>query len=113
MRDYKIGIIGGGASGIALAARMVESLPVGLSTADLSIVLLDARGFNGGNAYAPDVQTNLMNTTCGAVDRAYGGAFGLLDWVRETAANSGASSDAYLPRPVVGAYLADLVTRTR
>ena len=75
MRDYTIGIIGGGASGVALAVKMVESLPVGLSTANLSIVLFDTRGFNGGNAYAPDVHTNLMNTTCGAVDRNFGGDF--------------------------------------
>ena len=91
---------------------MVEALPVGLSTADLSIVLFDARGFNGGNAYAPDVRTNLMNTTCGAVDRNFGGAFSLLDWLRENAWNGGISSDVYLPRPVVGEYLAALVSRT-
>ncbi|MCY4012941.1 MAG: FAD/NAD(P)-binding protein [Gammaproteobacteria bacterium] len=116
MRDYMIGIIGGGASGIALAARMVESLPVGLSTADLSIVLFDARGFNGGNAYAPDVRTNLMNTTCGAVDRNFGGAFGLLDWAEENASggmHGGVSSDDYLPRPVVGEYLSGLLARSR
>ena len=113
MRDYTIGIIGGGASGVALAARMVESLPVGLSTADLSIVLFDARGFSGGNAYAPDVRTNLMNTTCGAVDRNFGGAFGLLDWARERPPSGRAASDAYLPRPVVGEYLSDLLARAR
>ncbi|MCY3813369.1 MAG: FAD/NAD(P)-binding protein [Gammaproteobacteria bacterium] len=116
MRDYTIGIIGGGASGVALAARMVESLPVGLSTADLSIVLFDARGFNGGNAYAPDVHTNLMNTTCGAVDRNFGGAFGLLDWAQENATppvHGGVSSDGYLPRPVVGEYLSGLLARTQ
>ena len=116
MRDYTIGIIGGGASGVALAARMVESLPVGLSTLDLSIVLFDAHGFNGGNAYAPDVRTNLMNTTCGAVDRNFGGAFGLLDWAQENASagmHGDVSSDAYLPRPVVGEYLSDLLGRAR
>ncbi len=110
MRDYTIGIIGGGASGVALAVKMVESLPVGLSTANLSIVLFDTRGFNGGNAYAPDVHTNLMNTTCGAVDRNFGGDFGLLEWARE---NGSVSSDAYLPRPLVGEYLADLLARTQ
>ena len=113
MRDYTIGIIGGGASGVALAAKMVESLPVGLSTADLSIVLFDARGFNGGNAYAPDVRTNLMNTTCGAVDRNFGGAFGLLDWARGHPPSVGAASDAYLPRPVVGEYLSGLLARAQ
>ena len=120
MRDYTVGIIGGGASGIALAAKMVDSMPVGLSTAELTIVLFDARGFNGGKAYASDVHTNLMNTTCGAVDRNFGGEFGLLEWARENTASwspDGAaedvSPDAYMPRPVVGRYLADLLARTR
>lgn len=111
-----IAIIGGGASGVALAAKMVEALPVGPSTADLSIALFDARGAGGGNAYAADLPTNLMNTTCGAVDRAYGGAYGLLQWARQNPGEwqphvnqADLESGTYLPRPLVGAYLRDLL----
>lgn len=111
-----IAIIGGGASGVALAAKMVEALPVGPSTADLSIALFDARGAGGGNAYAADLPTNLMNTTCGAIDRAYGGAYGLLQWARQNPGEwqphvkqADLESGTYLPRPLVGAYLRDLL----
>ena len=118
--QYTIAIIGGGASGVALAAKMVEALPVGPSTSDLSIALFDANGARGGNAYAADLPTNLMNTTCGAIDRAYGSAFGFLRWTRQNSAKwqpyadqAGLESGAYLPRPIMGAYLHDLLQHAR
>lgn len=117
---YTIAIIGGGATGVCLANKIVEALPVGLSTASVSIVLFDARGCNGGTAYAPDVPSNLMNTTCSAVDRAFGGEFGILDWARANPAKwqpyvetSELGSGTYLPRPVVGLYLSDLTEHAR
>ncbi|MDE0349639.1 MAG: FAD/NAD(P)-binding protein [Gammaproteobacteria bacterium] len=118
--QYTIAIIGGGASGVALAARMVEALPVGPSTADLSVALFDAGGARGGNAYAADLPTNLMNTTCGAIDRAYGSAFGFLRWARQNQGKwqphvdqANLESGTYLPRPVVGTYLRDLLQHAR
>ena len=118
--QYTIAIVGGGASGVSLAARMVEALPVGPSTADLSIALFDAHGAAGGNAYAADLPTNLMNTTCGAIDRACGSAFGFLRWARQNpgkwrpqAGQVELESGAYLPRSVVGAYLRDLLRHAR
>ncbi|MDE0190796.1 MAG: FAD/NAD(P)-binding protein [Gammaproteobacteria bacterium] len=115
-RHYTIAIIGGGATGVCLANKIVEALPVGLSTATVSLALFDARGCTGGAAYAPDVASNLMNTTCGAVDRAFGGEFGILDWARDNPAkwqpyvgDGQLDTTTYLPRPVVGSYLSDLV----
>ena len=115
-RQFTIAIIGGGATGVCLANKIVEALPVGLSTAAVSLVLFDACGCNGGTAYSPDVASNLMNTTCGAVDRAFGGGFGILDWAKDNPAKwqphlAGRPLDTgtYLPRPVVGSYLCDLV----
>ncbi|MDE0443848.1 MAG: FAD/NAD(P)-binding protein [Gammaproteobacteria bacterium] len=115
-RHYTIAIIGGGATGVCLANKIVEALPVGLSTATVSLALIDARGCNGGAAYAPDVASNLMNTTCGAVDRAFGGEFGILDWARDNPSkwqpyvdDGQLDTTTYLPRPVVGFYLSDLV----
>ena len=118
--QYTIAIIGGGATGVCLANKIVEALPVGLSTAKVSIVLFDARGCDGGAGYAPDLPSNLMNTTCGSVDRAFGGEFGILDWARSNPGKwqpytQGAELDAstYLPRPVVGLYLSDLAEYAR
>ena len=118
--QFTIAIIGGGATGVSLANKMVEGLPVGLSTASVSLALIDPRGCNGGAAYAPDVATNLMNTTCGAVDRAFGGEFGILDWARDNPAKwqpytNGPllNASTYLPRPVVGLYLSDLAEHAR
>lgn len=118
--QYTIAIVGGGASGVALAAKMVEGLPVGPSTSDLSIVLFDANGARGGNAYAADLPTNLMNTTCGAIDRAYGSGFGFLRWTRQNPAGwrphvdqADLESGAYVSRPIVGAYLHDLLRHAR
>ncbi|MXX62216.1 MAG: hypothetical protein F4112_15555 [Holophagales bacterium] len=117
---YTVAIIGGGASGVALAARIVEHLPAGLSTANLSIALFDARGCDGGNAYAPDAPSNLMNTTCGAIDRVYGGSFGILEWAEENPGKwqpyverADLEAGAYIPRPVVGLYLSDLLDHAR
>lgn len=117
--QYAIAIIGGGATGICLANKIVEELPVGRSTAAVSLVLFDAPG-GGGGAYTPDVATNLMNTTSGAVHRSFGGDFGILDWARDhpekwQAWASGPELDpnAYLPRSVVGLYLKDLAEHTR
>ncbi|MYB36217.1 MAG: hypothetical protein F4Y26_02265 [Gammaproteobacteria bacterium] len=114
-RNYTIAIVGGGASGIGLAAKMVESMPHGLSTAQVSIAIFDAQGLRGGNAYAPDVSSNLMNTLCGAVDRSFGGAFGIARWAAEhpdkwqsDVGGAELDADAYLPRPVVGKYLSGL-----
>ena len=119
-RNYTIAIIGGGASGVGLAARMVEALPVGSSTANLSIVLFDARGCHGGNAYADDTLSNLMNTTCGAIDRGFGGEFSFLEWAAENPdrwqpllGERTLDTQAYVPRPVVGRYLADLLAHAR
>ena len=115
-RHFTIAIIGGGATGVCLANKIVEALPVGLSTATVSLALFDAGGCTGGAAYAPDVASNLMNTTCGAVDRAFGGEFGILDWARDNPAkwqpyvgDGQLDTTTYLPRPVVGSYLSDLV----
>ena len=119
-RNYTIAIIGGGASGVGLAARMVEALPVGLSTADLSIALFDTHGCRGGNAYADDTLSNLMNTTCGAIDRGFGGEFSFLEWAtdnpdrwRPLLGERSLDTQAYVPRPVVGRYLADLLAHAR
>ncbi|MDE0367032.1 MAG: FAD/NAD(P)-binding protein [Gammaproteobacteria bacterium] len=119
-RNYTIAIVGGGASGVGLAARMVEALPIGLSTANLSIALFDARGCQGGNAYADDTPSNLMNTTCGAIDRGFGGAFSFLGWASENPhrwrpllGERTLDTQAYVPRPVVGRYLADLLANAR
>ncbi len=120
VRDYTIAIIGGGASGVGLAAKMVESLPTGLSTAKVSIALFDVRGFGGGAAYSSDAQSNLMNTLCGAIDRGFGGEFGILKWAAENPdkwkpllASSEFDASIYLPRPVVGLYLSDLAAHAR
>lgn len=117
--QYAIAIIGGGATGICLANKIVEELPMGRSTAAASLVLFDAPG-RGGGAYAPDVATNLMNTTSGAVHRSFGGEFGILDWARDHpekwqawAPGPELDTNAYLPRPVVGLYLKDLVEHAR
>lgn len=118
--QFTIAIVGGGATGVCLANKMVEGLPVGLSTAAVSLILFDPRGCNGGTAYSPDVASNLTNTTCGAVDRAFGGEFGILDWARDNPAKwqpytYGPLLDesTYLPRPVVGSYLSDLAQHAR
>ena len=119
-RRIAIAIVGGGASGVGLAASMVEYLPVGLSTVNLSITLFDACGFHGGNAYAPDTSRNLMNTTCGAIDRGFGGEFGFLRWVegntdkwRPLLNERTLDTDNYAPRQVVGLYLSDLLAHTQ
>ena len=118
--QFTIAIVGGGATGVCLANKMVEGLPVGLSTATVSLVLFDPCGCNGGTAYSPDVASNLMNTTCGAVDRVFGGEFGILDWARDNPAKWQPytyepllDESTYLPRPVVGSYLSDLAQHAR
>ncbi|MDE0488797.1 MAG: hypothetical protein F4Z95_04075 [Gammaproteobacteria bacterium] len=119
-RNYTVAIIGGGASGTGLAARIVEALPVGLSTANLSIALFDTQGCRGGNAYADDTLSNLMNTTCGAIDRGFGGEFSFLEWAAENpdrwrhlVGKRMLDTQAYVPRPVVGRYLVDLLAHAR
>ena len=109
MSQFTIAIIGGGATGVCLANKIVEALPVGLSTATVSLALFDPHGCNGGAAYCVDVPSNLMNTTCGALDRAFGGEFGIPEWAGRHPAKwqpyaNGPRLDAstYLPRPVVG-----------
>lgn len=119
-RDYIVAIVGGGASGVGLAASIVERLPVGLSTANVSMALFDSGGSRGGTAYAEDAASNLMNTTCGAIDRGFGGEFGFLRWVgenpdrwRPVLGERTFDIDSYVPRPVVGLYLADLLAHAQ
>ncbi|MDE0691422.1 MAG: FAD/NAD(P)-binding protein [Gammaproteobacteria bacterium] len=118
--DYTVAVIGGGASGVALVARIVESLPAGLSTANVSIALFDVHGCRGGNAYAADTPSNLMNTTGSAIDGGYGGDFGFLRWAGENSdrwrpllGDRTPDASGYVPRPVFGLYLADLLAHAQ
>ena len=70
---YDTIIVGAGASGISLLNRMAKSLPEGLSAKGITIAIADSRAESGGHAYAPDSASNLINTTCGAIDRGFGG----------------------------------------
>ena len=115
---YNVVIVGAGASGISLLNKIVETLPEGLSTKGITIAIVDSGPECGGRAYPPDSVSNLMNTKCGAIDRGFGGGYGFLQWAahneskwRPLMGGDEIGEDSYVPRPVVGLYLAGLKER--
>lgn len=116
IKQCSIAIVGAGASGIALLNQIVNSVPKRLSQGGLRVTIFEGKaGKIGGNAYEQDATSNLMNTTCGAIDRNFGHGFGILQWLnayparwRDLAPDAVVSESLYLPRPVVGRYLEDL-----
>jgi|GEM_PF-974063 uncharacterized NAD(P)/FAD-binding protein YdhS len=115
-----ISIIGAGATGIGLVNQIIRSLPVGLDINDIRILIFDShKKIEGGNAYSKDIYTNLMNTKCGTIDRVYGEGYGILEWSKNNKnkwkaymLGSDIDKDSYIPRTVVGLYLADLLDFT-
>ncbi|MAD45521.1 MAG: hypothetical protein CMH98_10985 [Oceanospirillaceae bacterium] len=116
-KNNTIAIVGTGAAGISLANQIVRSLPLGLNMSGLTILMFDKpEQIGGGNAYAIDSHTNLMNTKCGAIDHGFGAGFGILQWAKDNVAKwkpymlgRHIDEDTYAPRPVVGLYLQDLL----
>lgn len=110
-------IVGAGATGIGLVNQIIRTLPIGLKRIGIKVLLFDSKkNIEGGNAYAKDIYSNLMNTKCGAIDRGYGEGFGILEWARSNThqwkpymPNANIDEDTYAPRPVVGLYLSDLL----
>jgi uncharacterized NAD(P)/FAD-binding protein YdhS len=121
LEQCTVGIIGSGATGISLANQIVRTLPLGINLNGIRIVMFEGKGAHlGGNAYANDSSTNLMNTKCGAIDRGYGEGFGILEWAkknqhkwRELVLDKQINEDTYVPRAVVGLYLTDLFSEAK
>ncbi|WP_433137179.1 FAD/NAD(P)-binding protein [Actinomadura nitritigenes] len=98
-----IAVVGGGASATLVAAHLLRRTgPVP------RLLLIDGRGLHGrGQAYSTDDPNHLLNARAANMSGVEGDPGHLLDWTR--AQGIEASGEDFLPRPLYGRYLRDLL----
>lgn len=107
-RGPVIAIIGGGASGTLAAAHLLHAAVA--RQVPLRIALIDRLGRHGlGQAYATTNPHHLLNAPAGRMSALAGDPDHLVRW----AAGAGWPAPGFLPRPVYGRYLRDLLANAR
>ncbi len=107
-RGPVIAIVGGGASGTLAAVHLLRAA-VGRQV-PLRIALIDRLGRHGrGQAYATANPHHLLNAPAGRMSALAGHPDHLVGW----AAGAGFPAPDFLPRPVYGRYLRDLLADAR
>jgi uncharacterized NAD(P)/FAD-binding protein YdhS len=103
-RGPVIAIIGGGASGTLAAVHLLRAAVA--RHVPLRIALIDRLGRHGlGQAYATTNPDHLLNAPAGRMSALAGDPDHLVRW----AAGHGFPAPGFLPRPVYGRYLRDLL----
>src|SRR5580693_5575687 len=103
-RGPVIAIIGGGASGTLAAVHLLRAAVA--RRVPLRIALIDRLGRHGlGQAYATTNPDHLLNAPAGRMSALAGDPDHLVRW----AAGHGFPAPGFLPRPVYGRYLRDLL----
>jgi uncharacterized NAD(P)/FAD-binding protein YdhS len=107
-RGPVIAIIGGGASGTLAAVHLLRAAVA--RQVPLRIALIDRLGRHGlGQAYATTDPGHLLNAPAGRMSALAGDPDHLVRW----AAGAGFPAAGFLPRPVYGRYLRDLLADAR
>jgi uncharacterized NAD(P)/FAD-binding protein YdhS len=107
-RGPVIAIIGGGASGTLAAVHLLHAAVA--RQVPLRIALIDRLGRHGlGQAYATTNPDHLLNAPAGRMSALAGDPDHLVRW----AAEAGYPGPGFLPRPVYGRYLRDLLADAR
>jgi uncharacterized NAD(P)/FAD-binding protein YdhS len=107
-RGPVIAIIGGGASGTLAAVHLLRAAVA--RQVPLRIALIDRLGRHGlGQAYATTNPHHLLNAPAGRMSALAGDPDHLVRW----AAGAGFPAPGFLPRPVFGRYLRELLADAR
>src|SRR5580658_287644 len=103
-RVFVIVVVGGGASGTLTAVHLLgEAAAAGVR---LRVVLLDRLGRHGlGQAYSTSDTSHLLNTPANRMSALAADPDHLVRWARPL----GYTPDDFLPRPVYGRYLTDVL----
>jgi uncharacterized NAD(P)/FAD-binding protein YdhS len=99
-----IAIIGGGASGLILAAHLLETAKPGLR-----VVLIEKGDRIGaGIAYAAQLSDHRLNVPAGRMGVFHDDPLHFWNWLKARHPELGESSHVFAPRSEYGAYLADI-----
>ncbi len=104
----KIGIIGGGFTGIMTTVQLIDKL-----SSTCEILIINERGsFNTGTAYNPYSANHLLNVVAGAMSAFPERPAHFLDWVMERPgfklSDKELLANSFLPRQLYGEYLKDI-----
>ncbi|MFO0973286.1 MAG: FAD/NAD(P)-binding protein [Phycisphaerae bacterium] len=104
MTAVDVAIVGGGASGVILAAHLLR----GCDLAAARLALIDDSGrFGRGVAYGTDCPHHLLNVPAGRMSAWPDDPLHFLRWAQQRDASVGPHD--FLPRPLYGAYLQALL----
>jgi uncharacterized NAD(P)/FAD-binding protein YdhS len=103
-RATVVAVIGGGASGTLAAVYLLREAAA--ARVPLRIAMIDRNGRHGlGQAYATSNAAHLLNSRADRMSAVAGDAGHLVRW----AAARGIEHDGFLPRPVFGRYLSEVL----
>jgi uncharacterized NAD(P)/FAD-binding protein YdhS len=108
-RSRSVAIVGGGASGVLLAAHLLRG-----READLDVFLVERRNQLGrGLAYATDLQDHLLNVRASNMSALPDDPGHFVDWLRARGVVIDDPAAYFAPRRVYGEYLQHLLEEAR
>jgi len=106
--DPDIAVIGAGFTGVALAVRLLSTLPDGAG-----LLLVGAPGEIGhGYAYGTDLADHLLNVRTGRMSVVSDEPHHFASWLRQRGHRDANLEESYQPRPLYGAYLRDTLDKS-
>src|SRR5882757_4851893 len=101
----KIGIVGGGATGIAMLRHLADRAWADRHHSITAIQLFDKSGFDGGMAYRTESEHHLLNMKVATMSIRIGDTQDFLRWADRVGLPC--DSNDHLPRKVYRRYLED------